>query len=99
MGKNLLETVGQLDAKFLEKVVQDRDSAFQEGVLPRKTKYLIAMALDAAHGASGGVASLARQALQHGAAKEEIVETLRIAYYISGVGSVYTASVGLEDIL
>jgi alkylhydroperoxidase/carboxymuconolactone decarboxylase family protein YurZ len=56
------------------------------------------MALDAARGAEGGAASLARQAMEHGADKEEIMEALRITGFISGVGSVYTASLGLSEV-
>ena len=41
---------------------------------------------------------LAMQAMSEGATKEEIMETVRIAQYITGVGSVYTAARGLKDL-
>ena len=50
--------------------------ALEDGVLPRKIKLLIAMALDAVHGASDEVQSLAKEALKAGATKEEITEAL-----------------------
>ena len=56
------------------------------------------MALDAAHGAVDGVRALAEQALKAGATKEEIAEAIRVAQYISGVGSVYTAARAFKDL-
>lgn len=50
------------------------------------------MALDVSHGAAQGVMALAQVAMQAGATKEELAEALRVAQYISGVGSVYTAA-------
>jgi len=58
-----------------------------------------AEAFDAAEGAAGGVRALAEQAMKAGATKEEIAETLRVAFHLSGVGSLYAASFGLKDIL
>jgi AhpD family alkylhydroperoxidase len=98
MNKHPLETIRKLDPGFFDSVIQSSERAFADGALSAKTKYLIAMALDAAHGAAGGVASLARQAVEHGATKEEIVEAIRVANYVSGVGSVYIASFGLAEV-
>ena len=63
-----------------------------------KNKLLIAMAFDASHGAVGGVRSLATQALKAGATKAEIAEALRVAYLLTGIGSVYIGSQGLKDV-
>ena len=97
MNRHPLETIRKLDPEFFDSLSKVREHAFKEGALSAKAKYLIAMALDAAHGAEGGVTSLARQAMKHGASKEEILEALHVANYISGVGSVYTASFGLAE--
>jgi len=56
------------------------------------------MALDASHGAVQGVKALAQEARQAGATKEEITEALRVAQYVSGVGSIYTASPALREL-
>jgi alkylhydroperoxidase/carboxymuconolactone decarboxylase family protein YurZ len=56
------------------------------------------MAFDAAHGAVNGVRALASAALQAGATHAEISEALRVAYHLSGVGALYTASQGLKDL-
>ncbi len=75
-----------------------RKLTFGEGVLPLKYKLLIALALDASHGAAGGVNSLARQAMRAGATKEEVAEALRVTQYICGIGSAYTAAQGLKEV-
>jgi len=72
---------------------------YGSGALPRKIKLLIAMAFDAAHGAENGVRSLAAAAIQEGATTEEIAEVLRVAYHLSGVGTLYIGSIGLKDVL
>jgi alkylhydroperoxidase/carboxymuconolactone decarboxylase family protein YurZ len=94
-----LKPIQDHDPGLFELVSREREFTFEDGALPGRIKYLIAMALDAAHGTSAGVASLARQALERGASKEEILETVRVANFISGAGSVYTAAAGLGDIL
>jgi alkylhydroperoxidase/carboxymuconolactone decarboxylase family protein YurZ len=71
---------------------------YGDGALPRKTKLLIALAFDAAHGAAEGVRSLAGAARQAGASTQEIAECLRVAYHLAGVGTLYTASQGLKDL-
>jgi len=43
------------------------------------------------------VKSLAGQAIEAGATQEEITEALRVANYISGVGSLYTAAQALNE--
>ena len=87
-----------LDPELLKLVENTSEFTFADGVLPRKTKLLIAMALDAAHGAVGGVRALAQEAMDAGATKEEIAETLRVSNYVSGVGSVYTAAHALREL-
>jgi AhpD family alkylhydroperoxidase len=98
MPENPLKPLEKLDPQLLSLVNACRDCALDEGALPRKTKLLIAMALDAAHGTESGVKSLADQAVKAGATKEEIMETLRVAYFISGAGAVYTAARALKEV-
>ena len=94
-----LKIFERLDPEFLKLVGNTRKLALADGGLPKKYKILIAMALDASHGAVEGVRALAQTAIQAGATKEEITETVRVAQYISGVGCVYTAARALEDVL
>ena len=87
------------DPDFFKLLESTRGLAFSEGGMPMKYKLLLAMALDAANGAVEGVKVLAIQAMQEGATKEEVMEAIRIAQYIFGIGSVYTAARALSDVL
>jgi len=99
MPEHPLKIYEDLDPKLLELVNDTRDLALADGALPRKIKLLIAMVLDAVHGASEGVQSLAREAIKAGATREEIAEALRVAQYVCGVGCVYTAARALKEVL
>ena len=96
--ENPLRVIENLDPKLMDLVEETRRLALGDGELPRKYKFLIALALDAAHGAAEGVRGLAQAAMASGATKGEVAETLRVTQFISGVGSVYTASRGLRDV-
>ena len=99
MSTHPLQPIMDHDPALFELVSREREFTFRDGALPARTKYLIAMALDAAHGAANGVASLARLALEHGASREELFEALHVANFVSGVGSVYTAAAALGEML
>jgi len=98
MADDPLKIFETLDPKLRDLVRDTNRFALAEGALPRKIKFLIAMALDAAHGTVEGTKSLADQAIKAGATKEEVVETIRVAQYISGVGSVYTAAQAFREL-
>jgi alkylhydroperoxidase/carboxymuconolactone decarboxylase family protein YurZ len=99
MPENPLKNLAALDPAMMKKMGEDDGFVFSDGALPKKVKYLIALAFDASHGAAGGVGALARQAMAAGATREEIAETLRVVYHLSGVGGLYTASFGLEGLV
>jgi alkylhydroperoxidase/carboxymuconolactone decarboxylase family protein YurZ len=99
MAKDPMEAIEKLDAELVRVVRETSEFAMADGALPRKVKLLIAMALDASQGAAGGVGSLARAAMAAGATKQEIGEALRVAQYVCGVGSTYTAAHGLEGVV
>lgn len=98
MDKNPLELIKEIDDELFNNILSSRQLAFGDGALSSKNKILIALALDAAHGAVNGVKSLAKQAIDAGATREEIIDALRVVYFISGVGSIYTAAQALSDI-
>jgi len=98
MAEHPLKVFEKLDPELLTLVRNTNSFALADGKLPRKFKFLIAMALDASHGTVRGVRSLAEQAMKAGATKEEIAETMRVVQYISGVGSVYTAADAFKEI-
>jgi alkylhydroperoxidase/carboxymuconolactone decarboxylase family protein YurZ len=99
MNEHPLSTMKRLDPEFMKHIDATDALVYADGALPRKIKLLMAMAFDAAEGAAGGVRALAEQAMMAGATKEEITEALRVAFHLSGVGCLYTASFGLKDLL
>ena len=99
MPEHPLKIIESLDPELFKLVQRNHDLALEDGVLSKKTKLLMALAVDAAIKATGGVRSLALQALQAGATKEEIAEASRVAQLIGGIGSVYTAAEALRDVL
>jgi len=74
-----LGSLGELDPPLIKQIQQLTSFAMNDGALPKKMKLLIALALDAAHGAVQGVKSLALQAKNAGASKEEILESIHVA--------------------
>jgi alkylhydroperoxidase/carboxymuconolactone decarboxylase family protein YurZ len=98
MAAHPLSTLGRIDPDMMNHLQQTDELIYGSGALPRKIKLLIAMAFDAAHGASNGVLALAKAALKEGATEKEIAEALRVAYHLSGVGALYTGSIGLSEL-
>jgi alkylhydroperoxidase/carboxymuconolactone decarboxylase family protein YurZ len=98
MPEHPLKIFEKLDPELLNLVENTRELALADGALPKRIKLLIAMALDASHGAVQGVKALAQAATQAGATKEEITEALRVTQYVSGVGSIYTAASALREL-
>ena len=99
MATNPLKTIMEIDPAFIEKLKKlEEETIYNDGALPKKFKYLMAMAFDASQGAIAGVRFLASQAIKAGATKEEIAEALRLAYHFGGIGSVYIGSQGLDGV-
>jgi alkylhydroperoxidase/carboxymuconolactone decarboxylase family protein YurZ len=99
MAEHPLATVHELDPELMAHLQATDALIYSDGALPRKFKLLVAMAFDAAAGAEGGVRALANAALRAGATREEIAETLRVAYHLTGVGTLYTASRALREVV
>ena len=99
MNEHPLDTLRKLDPELMAHLQATDPLIYDDGALPKKFKLLVAMAYDAAAGAEGGVRSLAHAALQAGATQKEIAETLRVAYHLTGVGTLYTASRALKDVV
>lgn len=99
MPEHPLSVIQKIDPAMMEHLKKTNELVYESGALPKKIKLLIALAFDAAHGADRGVKALATMAMQEGATGEEIAEALRVAYHLSGVGVLYTASAGLKEVL
>ena len=70
---------------------------YADGALPRKVKFLIAMAFDGRPRRGGRGSGPAARAKKAGATDLEIAEALRVAGHLTGVGALYTASAGLRE--
>ena len=92
MSGNPLEVYREIDPKIIEQYENLAKLAYSEGALPAKFKLLIAMAIDAENGAPEGAIILGKRAQKAGATKEEIIETLRVAYQIGGAGAIFTSA-------
>jgi len=98
MSGNPLDSYKKIDPELINVFEDLQDLAFSEGKLPQKLKFLIAMAIDVDHGALQGAIALGKRAITAGATKEEIIETLRVAYHIGGTGALYTSAMTLQNI-
>ncbi|WXG45559.1 MAG: carboxymuconolactone decarboxylase family protein [Candidatus Atabeyarchaeum deiterrae] len=95
---NPMDIYRKFDPKVMECFDHLQSTALSEGVLPQRVKLLIAMALDAEHGATQGATALGQRAMKVGATKEEIVEALRIAYYVGGNRALFTSAIVLQGL-
>jgi alkylhydroperoxidase/carboxymuconolactone decarboxylase family protein YurZ len=98
MSTNPLEIYKEFDPKVIESFNRLQDLVFCEGVLSLKSKVLIALAIDVEHGALQGAMALGRRALKLGATKEEIIETLRVSYYVGGNRALFTSAQVLQSL-
>ena len=72
MAENPLTVIKKLDLELFKNVEATQALALGDGVLSRKVKLLVAMALDASHGTVEGVKSLTPQAKKASDTKEKI---------------------------
>jgi alkylhydroperoxidase/carboxymuconolactone decarboxylase family protein YurZ len=98
MSGNPLDAYKEIDPKVIECYENLRNSAFSEGALSPKVKLLIAIAIDAEHGAVQGATSLGQMAIGLGVTKEEIIEALRVAYFVGGNLALFTSAVVLKNL-
>ena len=99
MSEDPLKIFEKIDPDFLNLVRNTEESAFSDGAVPKKFKFLMAMILEATLNHDHGVKALAQAAIQAGVTKNEIMEALRVTQYISGAAPIYTSAVGLKDLL
>lgn len=91
-----ISSLQRRDPELYEIVSRLMEKAMGPGALDQKTKTLIALALDASHGAVAGVKVLADRARQLGSTEAEIAEALRLAYFVSGNGILVTSMSAYE---
>ena len=91
-----MQKVQGSDPELFKVVVECQQLVMSPGTLDAKTKLLILLAVDAFAGSSGvkGIADAARGV---GATETEIMEALRLAYYVAGNKTLFTAMAAFED--
>jgi alkylhydroperoxidase/carboxymuconolactone decarboxylase family protein YurZ len=91
-----IQKVQKSDPELFKVVAETHELIMQPGALDAKTKLLITLAVDTFAGSTGvkGIAAAARRA---GATEAEIVEALRLAYYVAGNKLLFTAMAAFED--
>ena len=99
MAEHPLQILIDNDPELVKLDSQGSALEFTDGALPKKIKLLMALAIDASLGAVGGVHALAQQALDAGATREEILETVRVVHFVGGHGKLHVAAQGLRGVL
>lgn len=98
MASNPLDLYKEFDPELIEHYEKLQNLSYSEGALSAKFKLLIALAIDVEHGSVHGANVIGRRALRMGATKEEIIETLRIAYQIGGNRALFTSAQVLQTL-
>ena len=98
MSESPLAVFETLDPELLDLLAVNRKSAFEDGALPLKYKFLIAMAMDAAMRIPAGINSLAQSSMQAGATKQEVVEAVRVIQYVGGISSIFPVARALRNL-
>jgi len=98
MSTNPRDIYKEFDPKVVISFNRLQDLVFCEGALAQKSKVLIAMAIDVEHGALQGATALGKRALKLGATKEEVIETLRVSYYVGGNRALFTLAQVLQNL-
>ena len=98
MSGSPLDSYKKIDPELIKSFENVQGLVLSEGALSQKFKFLIAMAIDVDHGALQGAIALGKRAIEAGATKEEIIETLRVAYNLGGTGALYTSAMALQNL-
>ena len=99
MSENPMDVIRAFDPELVKDYLEFEGKLFQDGALPKKFKFLIAMALDIIKRAAPGVEAYTLQALEAGATWDEVKETIRVAYYIGHASPLWTAIYGLKNVV
>ncbi len=94
---SFMEELNKHDPEFFKLVSALANKTREAGALDQKTKTLITLALDAVGGHPEGVRNLAARARSLGATKEEIIETIRLAFLVSGIPGLIAGLAALQE--
>jgi len=90
------ETIGELMPELLNPWLQIRAKAIEDGVLSRKIKELILLAINLVRRYPSGIDAHVRGALDSGASPEEIMETIAVAIVSSAAPAIYNGPRALK---
>lgn len=96
---HVLETLAELDEDFVKRYGACDGRLLTDGVLPAKTKILMALAVVASKQCESCVMSQMRSAIHNGATKEEIMETMEVISITSGAPAVAACREALKVLL
>lgn len=85
---HILETLKELDPHFVKKYNRCYDKILNDGAIPAKYKILMALAVVASKQCEACTVSQMKSALNNGATKEEIMETMEVISITSGAPAV-----------
>ena len=83
--------------ELLKQATELQETAIRDGALSAKTKTLMMMLCDALLAHPEGVAHFAEQARALGASKNEIAETLAMAFLMGGLPGLVTGTNAFKD--
>ena len=92
----ILHTVAQLDPDFLQTYHKCDKRMLSDGALPAKMKVLMALAVVASQRCESCTVAQMRSALNQGATKEEIMETMEVVFITSGAPGVASCREALK---
>ncbi|MBP2031114.1 AhpD family alkylhydroperoxidase [Methanohalophilus levihalophilus] len=84
----ILETLKDIDPHFVRKYNRCNEKILTDGAIEAKYKVLMALAVVASKQCEACTVSQMRSALNHGATKEEIMETMEVISITSGAPAV-----------
>ncbi|MCK4928597.1 MAG: carboxymuconolactone decarboxylase family protein [Methanosarcinales archaeon] len=92
----ILHTLGELDPDFLKTYRKCDKKMLSDGALPAKMKVLMALAVVASQRCESCTVAQMRSALNQGATKEEIMETMEVVFLTSGAPGVASCREALK---
>ncbi len=92
----ILNMMGEMSPEMFALYKRCDEGIQEDGALPAKVKVLMSLAVMAAQRCEPCCVSQMRSALNHGATKEEIMETLNVIFVTSGAPGVATCRQALK---
>ncbi|MCE8423713.1 MAG: carboxymuconolactone decarboxylase family protein [Candidatus Methanoperedens sp.] len=92
----IMNMMGEMNPELFEHYKKCDDHIQEDGALPAKVKVLMSLAVMAAQRCEPCCESQMRSALNHGATKEEIMETMNVVFITSGAPGVASCKRALQ---